>query len=102
MTESQQGQVINIAKQKKSNISSWLNVSHESHVFCVENFAKSEYYRSAVEQLNNHSTAMANLGAPPLKIHNIHLTDRYNRVDHTIAQVSLFLHFVVLLLEVMP
>ncbi|KAF4089547.1 hypothetical protein AMELA_G00068000 [Ameiurus melas] len=51
--------------------------------------AKSEYYRSAVEQLNHHSTAMANLGAPPLKIHNIHLTDRYNRIDHTVAQLKI-------------
>lgn len=54
-----------------------------------KNFAKSEYFRLAVENLNNHSTAMANLGAPPLKIHNIHLTDRYNRVDHTIAQLKI-------------
>ncbi|XP_058249887.1 cytochrome c oxidase assembly factor 1 homolog [Hemibagrus wyckioides] len=54
-----------------------------------KNFAKSEYYQSAVEQLNDHSTAMANLGAPPLKIHNIHLTDRYNRVDHAIAQLKI-------------
>ncbi|XP_017326574.1 cytochrome c oxidase assembly factor 1 homolog [Ictalurus punctatus] len=54
-----------------------------------KNFAKSEYYRLAVEQLNHHSTAMANLGAPPLKIHNIHLTDRYNRIDHTVAQLKI-------------
>ncbi|XP_060777610.1 cytochrome c oxidase assembly factor 1 homolog [Neoarius graeffei] len=54
-----------------------------------KNFAKSEYYRSAVQQLNDHSTAMANLGAPPLKIHNIHLTDRHNRVNHTIAQLKI-------------
>ncbi|KAI5612654.1 cytochrome c oxidase assembly factor 1-like isoform X2, partial [Silurus asotus] len=54
-----------------------------------KNFAKSEYYRSAVERLNDHSTAMANLGAPPLKIHNIHLTDRYNRVDHNVAQLKI-------------
>ncbi|XP_053356902.1 cytochrome c oxidase assembly factor 1 homolog [Clarias gariepinus] len=52
-------------------------------------FAKSEYFRSAVEKLNDHSTAMANLGAPPLKIHNIHLTDRYNRIDHNIAQLKI-------------
>lgn len=63
---------------------------HGSCLFCLENFAKSEYYRLAVEQLNDHSPAMANLGAPPLKIHNIHLTDRYNRIDHNIAQVSQF------------
>ncbi|KAG9273760.1 cytochrome c oxidase assembly factor 1 homolog isoform X1 [Astyanax mexicanus] len=54
-----------------------------------KNFAKSEYYRLAIEQLNENSTAMASLGAPPLKIHNIHLTDRHNRVDHTQAQLKI-------------
>lgn len=54
-----------------------------------ENFAKSEYYRMAIEQLNNHSTAMTSLGGPPLKIHNIHLSDRHNRMDHNSAQVSI-------------
>ncbi|XP_066536693.1 cytochrome c oxidase assembly factor 1 homolog isoform X2 [Hoplias malabaricus] len=54
-----------------------------------KNFAKSEYYRLAVEQLNGNSTAMASLGAPPLKIHNIHLTDRNNRVDHASAQLKI-------------
>ncbi|XP_077078443.1 uncharacterized protein coa1 isoform X1 [Siphateles boraxobius] len=53
-----------------------------------KNFAKAEYYRQAIEQLNNNSTAMASLGAPPLKIHNIHLSDRHNRMDHSSAQVS--------------
>ncbi|XP_036452662.1 cytochrome c oxidase assembly factor 1 homolog [Colossoma macropomum] len=54
-----------------------------------KNFAKSEYHRLAIEQLNRNSTAMASLGAPPLKIHNIHLTDRHNRVDHTNAQLKI-------------
>lgn len=57
-------------------------------LFLSENFAKAEYYRLALEQLNNNSTAMASLGAPPLKIHNIHLSDRHNRMDHSSAQVS--------------
>ncbi|KAK1786704.1 hypothetical protein P4O66_017104 [Electrophorus voltai] len=54
-----------------------------------KNFAKSEYYRLAVEHLNTHSTAMASLGAPPLKVHNIHLSDRHNHVDHTSAQLKI-------------
>ncbi|KAI7809932.1 cytochrome c oxidase assembly factor 1 homolog [Triplophysa rosa] len=54
-----------------------------------KNFAKSEYYRLALEELNNHSTAMASLGAPPLKIHNIHLSDRHNRMDHNSAQLKI-------------
>ncbi|XP_017207845.1 cytochrome c oxidase assembly factor 1 homolog isoform X1 [Danio rerio] len=54
-----------------------------------KNFAKSEYYRQALEQLNSNSTAMASLGAPPLKIHNIHLSDRHNRIDHSSAQLKI-------------
>lgn len=57
--------------------------------FLSENFAKSEHYRLALEQLNRNSSAMASLGAPPLKIHNIHLSDRHNRIDHSSAQVSI-------------
>lgn len=54
-----------------------------------KNFAKAEYYRLALQELSNNSTAMASLGAPPLKIHNIHLSDRHNRMDHTSAQLKI-------------
>ncbi|XP_076829785.1 cytochrome c oxidase assembly factor 1 homolog [Brachyhypopomus gauderio] len=54
-----------------------------------KNFANSEYHRLAVEQLIAHSSAMASLGAPPLKVHNLHLSDRHNRVDLTSAQLKI-------------
>ncbi|XP_012690691.1 cytochrome c oxidase assembly factor 1 homolog [Clupea harengus] len=54
-----------------------------------KNFAQAEYYRLALEHLNGHSTAMSCLGAPPLKVHNLHLSDRYNRMDHTRAQIKI-------------
>lgn len=53
-----------------------------------ENFAGSEYHQLAVRQLKACPVAMESLGAPPLRVHNIHLTDRYNRVDHQAAQVQ--------------
>ncbi|XP_036375244.1 cytochrome c oxidase assembly factor 1 homolog [Megalops cyprinoides] len=54
-----------------------------------KNFARSEHYRSALEHLSGHSGAMESLGAPPLKVHNIHLTDRYNRMDQSSAQLKI-------------
>lgn len=52
-------------------------------------FADSEYHRLAVQKLEACPIAMESLGAPPLKIHNIHLTDRSNRVDQQKAQIKI-------------
>ncbi|RVE61045.1 hypothetical protein OJAV_G00166790 [Oryzias javanicus] len=54
-----------------------------------KNFAGCDYHRLAVRQLEACPVAMESLGAPPLRVHNIHLTDRYNRVDHQAAQIKI-------------
>ncbi|KAM9844349.1 cytochrome c oxidase assembly factor 1 homolog [Aulostomus maculatus] len=52
-------------------------------------FAESEYHRLAVQKLEACRVAMESLGAPPLKVHNIRLTDRANRMDHLTAQMKI-------------
>ncbi|KAK0155395.1 Cytochrome c oxidase assembly factor 1 [Merluccius polli] len=54
-----------------------------------KNFAKSEYHRLALARLEMSPAAMEGLGAPPLKVHNIHLFDRDNRIDQHIAKVKI-------------
>ncbi|XP_077413580.1 cytochrome c oxidase assembly factor 1 homolog isoform X2 [Vanacampus margaritifer] len=51
-------------------------------------FAGSDYYKLALQKLESCSDAMESLGAPPLKIHNIHLTDRDNRQAQQTAQME--------------
>ncbi|XP_042285116.1 cytochrome c oxidase assembly factor 1 homolog isoform X2 [Thunnus maccoyii] len=52
-------------------------------------FFESDYHRLALQKLEACPVAMERLGAPPLKIHNIHLTDRNNRVDQHSAQIKI-------------
>ncbi|XP_008286671.1 cytochrome c oxidase assembly factor 1 homolog [Stegastes partitus] len=52
-------------------------------------FAESDYHRLALQELEACVVAMESLGAPPLKVHNIHLTDRSNRVAQHTAQIKI-------------
>lgn len=52
-------------------------------------FAESDYHRLALQKLEACPVAMEMLGAPPLKVYNIHLTDRNNRVDRRTAQIKI-------------
>lgn len=52
-------------------------------------FAASEYYQLALHKLEKCAYAMESLGAPPLKVHNLHLTDRQNYIDQQRAQIKI-------------
>ncbi|XP_041848126.1 cytochrome c oxidase assembly factor 1 homolog isoform X2 [Melanotaenia boesemani] len=52
-------------------------------------FSESDYHRLAVQALEACPVAMESLGAPPLKVHNLHLTDRSNRIYQLTAQIKI-------------
>ncbi|XP_010892392.1 cytochrome c oxidase assembly factor 1 homolog isoform X1 [Esox lucius] len=54
-----------------------------------KSFSRSDYHSLALEKLKANQSAMDRLGAPPLKVHNIHLSDRYNRVEPYTAQIKI-------------
>ncbi|XP_023253988.1 cytochrome c oxidase assembly factor 1 homolog [Seriola lalandi dorsalis] len=52
-------------------------------------FSTSDYHRLALQKLEACPAAMETIGAPPLKVYNIHLIDRHNRVDQNTAQMKI-------------
>ncbi|NXP64926.1 COA1 factor, partial [Chloropsis cyanopogon] len=54
-----------------------------------KSFARTQYYQQALEQLNRNADALEALGVPPLKVHNIHLTDGSNCVDTERSRIKL-------------
>ncbi|XP_075935235.1 cytochrome c oxidase assembly factor 1 homolog isoform X3 [Anarhichas minor] len=52
-------------------------------------FVESDYHRLALQKLEACPVAMESLGAPPLKVHNIHVTDTNNRIDQHTAQIKI-------------
>nr|XP_046264893.1 cytochrome c oxidase assembly factor 1 homolog [Scatophagus argus]XP_046264894.1 cytochrome c oxidase assembly factor 1 homolog [Scatophagus argus] len=59
------------------------------YILQQKKFTGSDYHRLALEKLRACPFAMENLGSPPLKVHNMHLTDRNNRIDQHRAQIKI-------------
>ncbi|KAM8967051.1 cytochrome c oxidase assembly factor 1 homolog [Pelodytes ibericus] len=59
------------------------------YYFMQKTFEKKEYYLSAIEKLNSQTEALEVLGAPPLKVHFLRLTDKHNHVDPSTAQIKI-------------
>nr|XP_005609158.1 cytochrome c oxidase assembly factor 1 homolog isoform X2 [Equus caballus]XP_008525515.1 PREDICTED: cytochrome c oxidase assembly factor 1 homolog isoform X2 [Equus przewalskii] len=56
--------------------------------YLIQTFSRASYYQSALEQLHSRPEALEALG-PPLSVHYLHLTDRYNFVDIADAQLKI-------------
>ncbi|KAM5158365.1 cytochrome c oxidase assembly factor 1 homolog isoform 2-T2 [Mantella aurantiaca] len=54
-----------------------------------KSFSQKEYYTEAIEKLQSQPSALEIIGAPPLKVHSLRLTDKYNYVDKSTAQIKI-------------
>ncbi|KAM6919171.1 cytochrome c oxidase assembly factor 1 homolog [Xenentodon cancila] len=77
--------------QKLALFTTVLTGGGSATMYCLmqKKFAESDYHILAVRQLEDCPLAMDGLGAPPLKVHNIHLLDRSNRIDQHSAQIKI-------------